>query len=343
MAMKRYLVLLLMMLIKASMGMAVSDVVLKYWADPDHEEMTLKAIDLLIEKGELSDHQKEELERYREAIKDGSEAEDGRSENYWAPRRTDNHAYDPRTGLGKYNHASALAWAKGAYDLGNKKENKYDWYDALEYYLEEDNKDDAYFCLGYVCHLLQDVSLPPHTIPSIKDGKNGIKKGYPPLPHPRYEKFIHSERRRFLEKATSIIKKKNLNKFFKCLAKESRRFGDRFRRSDNLDDPDIYGGDAPALVYDKRYGIDRHWKEVYSEIGKEIVPLAVGYTAGLIKYFYDLTHLEVKRTSPQDGEEDVSIHTSIIITFDQPIDLESFILDETFFISPETQGTFSLS
>jgi hypothetical protein len=74
--------------------MAASDIIPQYRAEPTHEEITLKAIDLLIEKGKFSDRQKEELKRYREWIKDGSEAEDGYSENYLAPWRPDNHAYD---------------------------------------------------------------------------------------------------------------------------------------------------------------------------------------------------------------------------------------------------------
>jgi hypothetical protein len=93
--MKRYLVLLLILFIELSRGMAVADVIPQYWADPDHEEITSEAIDLLIEKGKLSDRQREELERYREWIKDGSEAEDGYSENYRAPWRSDNHAFEP--------------------------------------------------------------------------------------------------------------------------------------------------------------------------------------------------------------------------------------------------------
>jgi hypothetical protein len=48
MAVKRCLVLLLVMLIEASMGMAASDVIPRYWADQTHEEITLKAIDLLL-------------------------------------------------------------------------------------------------------------------------------------------------------------------------------------------------------------------------------------------------------------------------------------------------------
>jgi hypothetical protein len=132
--------------------------------------------------------------------------------------------------LGKKDHASALDWAKeGAYDPGNKKYNDYDWGDARKHY-KNGNKSMAYKCLGHVCHLLQDMSVPGHTIPSIKDGEDGIKKGYPPLPHGKYEAFIYLNDdggEKFLEEPTSIIEKKSLDEFFKGIAKESRKFGDR--------------------------------------------------------------------------------------------------------------------
>jgi hypothetical protein len=162
-----------------SIEIAASDVIPKYSPFSTHRLMTQKAIDLLLEKGKLEKRQIEELKRYKERIILGSEEEDTLrdwwfGEWYWRP---DNHAYDPETGLGKKDHASALDWAKeGAYDPGNKKYNDYDWGDARKHY-KNGNKSMAYKCLGHVCHLLQDMSVPGHTIPSIKDGENGIKKG----------------------------------------------------------------------------------------------------------------------------------------------------------------------
>jgi hypothetical protein len=376
-----FLILIILISYKVAVEAVDKDEPCKYAAFwyHTHKKITQKAINLLIKEGELTEDQINELKKYRKEIEVGSDDEDLEGGG-WRPN---NHAFDPdsydpviKRWRGKYGHASALDWAKGAYDPGKgerkgdkygRRENEYDWYDALKYYLEKDNKDDAYRCLGHVCHLLQDVSVPGHTIPSIKDGEDedGIKKGYPPLPHGTYEMFIAfnddpGEGEGFLEISHPIVTKNSLDDFFVNIAKASKKFGKRFVKEEDHDDPDIYNPIPLEIIvarspiwlkaqlkgrteFDKIEGVERNLYSIYSEIAEEMVPLAVGYTAGFIKYFYDFIHLEVKRTSPQDGEEDVPIHTSITITFDQPIDPESFILDETFFVSPKTEGTFSLS
>jgi hypothetical protein len=80
------------------------------------QRITEKAIELLINEGNLNKVQIEELDKYRKQIKEGSRNEDFVSFEDLSIWRPDNHCYDPRTGEGKKGHASALDWAKGAKD-----------------------------------------------------------------------------------------------------------------------------------------------------------------------------------------------------------------------------------
>ncbi|MBI2560020.1 MAG: hypothetical protein HYW14_02675 [Planctomycetes bacterium] len=78
------------------------------------------------------------------------------------------HFYRPTDGkgykwLGTWKD-SALVWALG----GIKDTNSYNWYDAIKDYMSCDygsycDKGDAYYALGHVLHLIEDMSLPEHT------------------------------------------------------------------------------------------------------------------------------------------------------------------------------------
>jgi hypothetical protein len=218
----------------------------QYWAyaDPTHVWIIEDAIRLL---QETYGNEYQEIYEFRERIEYGVKQEDDVPWEEFPLRRQQNHCYCPERGVGKLiikdgkvlgRRASALGWTTGDEDdpavvfEGNPEgvgENRYDFQDALNHY-RNGEKEKAYKCLGQVCHLLQDVSVPGHTIPSIKDGENGIKKGYPPLPHGAYEAFIHlndDEGGKFLEERDiSIIEKKSLDEFFNGIAKESRKFGE---------------------------------------------------------------------------------------------------------------------
>ena len=70
-----------------------------------------------------------------------------------------NHFYDPVAfgfgDVGLKGYRSAKDWA--FYDL-----NEYSWDNAIKYYVEGD-KEKAYYALGHVIHLVQDMALPDHT------------------------------------------------------------------------------------------------------------------------------------------------------------------------------------
>jgi hypothetical protein len=342
-----------------------------------HQPITEHAGSLLrdIEDGkyrELYDYS-----RRGEEISNGSGNEDDR-----LMLRPHHHCYNPLTKLGKPWHEddhedyivdpaenrplSALEWAIGEEDCECwVSPNEFDWQDALYYFLEKGDKEEGYLRLGHVLHLLQDVSLPPHVTPGrvslLRDERAMLgyphgdwippQGGYEPYSWDCYELIIDATTIKEFDYSSNW--KEVLEEFFNSLALEAQKRALRYRqvkrnkegeivgpRKDYLD---IYNLEYDELVWDKKRNKAITAAEAYWELLSKLIPLAQSYTAGLMKYFYDFTHLEVEKTSPQDGEEDVPIHTTITITFDQPIDPESFILDETFFISPKTQGTFSLS
>jgi len=66
------------------------------------------------------------------------------------------------------DYLNSLQWGNGSSPY-----NEYDWMDAIEHYLSG-NKTDAYFTLGHVVHLLEDLSVPAHTHLDIHAGAFGL-------------------------------------------------------------------------------------------------------------------------------------------------------------------------
>ena len=68
------------------------------------------------------------------------------------------HFYRPLDGKGyKQEYANAYDWARGGV-----ASNNYDFEDAIEAYKQGDSAD-AYYKLGFVLHLIEDMSVPEHT------------------------------------------------------------------------------------------------------------------------------------------------------------------------------------
>ena len=66
------------------------------------------------------------------------------------------------------DYVNSLQWGNGSIEC-----NEYDWLDAIEHYLNG-NIEDAYFTLGHVIHLLEDLSVPAHTHLDIHAGAFGL-------------------------------------------------------------------------------------------------------------------------------------------------------------------------
>ncbi len=68
-----------------------------------------------------------------------------------------NHFYDPTYSMGLYGYNSAIDWA-----LKDSALNDYSWPKAIQLYAEGQNIE-AYYALGHILHLIEDMSVPDHT------------------------------------------------------------------------------------------------------------------------------------------------------------------------------------
>ena len=68
-----------------------------------------------------------------------------------------NHFYDPIYNMGLYGYNSAIDWA-----LKDSALNDYSWPKAIQLYAEGQDIE-AYYALGHILHLIEDMSVPDHT------------------------------------------------------------------------------------------------------------------------------------------------------------------------------------
>ena len=159
--------------------------------DTVHPWLTRQANIFLQSKFPAGEYQ--EIADYIDFIADGSfhedagsigESGDGNEDNDNDPvtERSMRHFYRPTDDLGliespgypwhqfsfHFDYPNSLLWGNGSVEC-----NEYDWLDAIEHYLN-DNKEDAYFALGHVIHLLEDLSVPAHTHLDIHAGAFGL-------------------------------------------------------------------------------------------------------------------------------------------------------------------------
>ena len=104
----------------------------------------------------------DELEQYIDTVAEGAEHEDnlflgGDLETLRVMR----HFYRPSDGAGLYledrgSYRSSLEWAQ------HNDTNSWNWENGLRAYAEGD-RNEAYFVLGHIVHLVQDLTVPAHT------------------------------------------------------------------------------------------------------------------------------------------------------------------------------------
>ena len=86
---------------------------------------------------------------------DKFEATPGDDKNPWNPARNEPNC----------RNQNSFEWG-----AQQNEDNDYDWYDALNYY-KSNNKPAAYYALGHVLHLIEDLTVPAHTHLDIHIGK----------------------------------------------------------------------------------------------------------------------------------------------------------------------------
>ena len=159
--------------------------------DTVHPWLTRQANEFLQSKFPAGEYQ--EIADYIDFIADGSfhedagsiaEIGDGNEDNDNDPvtERSMRHFYRPTDDAGllespgypweqfsfHFNYLNSFEWGSGLSEF-----NEYDWQDAISHYLNED-KENAYFVLGHVVHLLEDLSVPAHTHLDIHAGAFGL-------------------------------------------------------------------------------------------------------------------------------------------------------------------------
>jgi flagellar hook assembly protein FlgD len=286
---------------------------------PVHQKIIEKGIDDILEI--------EELSTYKNKMKAGAS---WYGEDDWGGYRTNNHGYNPRTDKGKLikddqgkiygNYASALEWGVTtgkSYKLDGTtlKEviNNYDWNDARAWY-EKGHKVNAYNCLGHVVHLLQDVAMPSHCLPpKLSDlYKNDADIG---LKDYKYEvDYIKDNYSQFLDDATQTTWKASINQQFYDLAINVQDKGKRYRKAyyqgtqtiieqDSLDIYNLDYDSSDSIVYDIQQAKTIPAKDAYNSLLSSLLPEAISYSAGLLKYFYDT------RPTPDSNKLDYIEHS----------------------------------
>jgi subtilisin family serine protease len=159
-----------------------------------HRWITYRAVEFLKDKVDLQIYT--ELSQYIDELKDGAEHEDCTFYNAYdiygcykpiCERERDvslrylRHFYRP---IDKAAYDDGYA---NAYEWGyDNSVNSYDWNDAIKQY-KNGLKEEAYFSLGHVLHLIEDVSLPEHT--HLEFHGTGICD-FNPINQKGYEKYV---------------------------------------------------------------------------------------------------------------------------------------------------------
>jgi len=164
---------------------------------PRHEETTVhtwltRQANIFLQS-KFPGEEYQELVDYIDFIIDGSihedagsvaESGDGNEDNDNDPvtERSMRHFYRPTDDSG-LKESPGYPWHQFSFHLdyvnslqwgnGSSPYNEYDWQDAIEHYLNS-NKEEAYFALGHVVHLLEDLSVPAHTHLDIHAGAFGL-------------------------------------------------------------------------------------------------------------------------------------------------------------------------
>ena len=219
--------------------------------EPDtHEYFTEKALEAAgLKRGEYI--------QYKEEIIGGSRYEDEESHGLRDFRDWDTLLYKPcpvvnhpfcNHFLNPYTHKGLKSWATGWQQYPSAYERAEILWKFAQWSYARGNKENAYFNLGRVAHLLQDMAVPEHT----HSQEHISSSMYPYETYADYNKYLYN---------VGMIKNyQNLKDMFYSLAKISYKAG-------------IVRGNTKDK--DKRL-------KANAEL---LMPKAMGYTANLFKYW----------------------------------------------------------
>lgn len=140
---------------------------------PTHQKITFEAYNLLNNNNLVYQEYKDEIGQYWDILLDGARYEDEEafyklSKNDWLGQLCAGHPFCNHfwntLGIDAQKDTKGLNGYDSAYGRA-----QYLWNEAINDY-KKGNKKEAYFKLGRISHLLQDVSVPAHTHKDIHIG-----------------------------------------------------------------------------------------------------------------------------------------------------------------------------
>lgn len=306
-------------------ALAPNSPVINAYKGATHTDMiTRNAIDLLLTSNNVSEKQKKLLAFYKISIEQGAWDEDYAPIDI-PIFRTPNHFMDPihNTGLTDWGLVSqpagmiAIDWAQKGNPLQNPNPNIYNYEDTQKLFLktivmynpDDPNKNtmsmtSAMFGLGHVLHMFQDMTSVPHTRNDNHAAEIGmtasgyenfvILGNYNPPPVSTYENIVDDKDlwNKFRYLATST----NANFFSEDTIPDPNKMPPKWR---SFSQPVLPTGTGylpnatnPIILATENrrtkqieYTLDGKIHKAYADI---LVPRAISYTAGVIKYFLSL-------------------------------------------------------
>lgn len=235
-------------------------------------------------------------------LEKGAEDED-------TPFRWYNHFYDPINNEGLWfgkRFSSAKDWANKSktqndYALGDQS-----WSRALYDYLEGD-RDGALIALGHVIHLLSDMTVPAHTRadihPSGDSYEQFVKKNWDNI-YPQIKDKIKYKEVLNLDSAFDVLATFSNGYFYSDDTIENKRYkkqniGDYEVVNQNAGNPLSFAmGDLGFPLYVSSGVNDWNSKNIIKDVNHplvltsystQLIPKAIGYSAGVIKLFFSET------------------------------------------------------
>ncbi|OGH88704.1 MAG: hypothetical protein A3J93_01245 [Candidatus Magasanikbacteria bacterium RIFOXYC2_FULL_42_28] len=238
------------------------------------------------------------------------------------PTRWLNHFYDPVNDRGllfnNFRYQSSKKWAQDPFNQQNFSMGDNSWQKAFLYYYKA-NAKDAFITLGHTLHLIADASVPAHT----RDDPHPTGDSYEQFVKNNWEKLVPE-----IKKLSQFQKVDSLDGAFDSVAKFSN--GNFY--SDDTIDIDSYKYPSVADLFDQyqtigkgyyKFKVNKNlsnslvcrdprintWQDVLknkfddfvclvdddtvlTSYSQNLLPKAVGYTAGVIRLFIEQAESE---------------------------------------------------
>ena len=236
-------------------------------------------------------------------LREGAEAED-------LPIRWMNHFFDPIYRVGfKSIYLTAKDWSQAGVEQKNYALGDQSWQRAIVYYQDHDEKEGL-IALGHVLHLIADMSVPAHTRDDahpegdsyeqfVKYNWNLLYNGLKDTPinlvyysslNNYFDNLANYSNNNFYSDDTILLKKYNLINITNKTV-EKNQYGKEFLyhyASLNKKTYRVYVSDVAFGWQDnKEKNIKLEDSYILTDYTKHLLPQAVGYSAGVIKLFFE--------------------------------------------------------